>query len=49
MPEPETVILEDAGDLVCVYGDKIALLFFNSDNCHGDDFIFKKNTEDESD
>jgi len=27
--------LEDVTDLVDVYGDKNALPFFNSDNCHG--------------
>lgn len=29
---------EDAKDLQKVYGDKNALPFFNSDNCHGDNF-----------
>lgn len=28
----------DAKDLQKVYGDKFALPFFNSDNCHGDNF-----------
>ena len=28
----------DAEDLQKVYGDKFALPFFNSDNCHGDNF-----------
>ena len=32
--------LEDATDLVDVYGDKNALPFFNSDNCHGDNFYY---------
>ncbi len=32
--------LEDAKDLVSVYGDKNALPFFNSDNCHGDNFYY---------
>jgi RimJ/RimL family protein N-acetyltransferase len=30
----------DASDLVEVYGDKNALPFFNSDNCHGDNFYY---------
>ena len=30
--------LDDASDLVSVYSDKNALPFFNSDNCHGDNF-----------
>lgn len=29
---------EDAKDLAEAYGDKNALPFFNSDNCHGDNF-----------
>lgn len=29
---------EDAADLYKVYGDKMALPFFNSDNCHGTNF-----------
>lgn len=29
---------EDAADLFKVYGDKMALPFFNSDNCHGTNF-----------
>ena len=33
-------VLEDAKDLVSVYGDKNALPFFNSDNCHGDNFYY---------
>ena len=32
--------LEDARDLVDVYGDKNVLPFFNSDNCHGDNFYY---------
>ena len=32
--------LADAEDLVKVYGDKNALPFFNSDNCHGDNFFY---------
>ncbi len=28
----------DAKDLLAVYGDKLALPFFNSDNCHGANF-----------
>lgn len=28
----------DAGDLLAVYGDPLALPFFNSDNCHGSNF-----------
>lgn len=31
---------EDCDDLVKVYGDKNALPFFNSDNCHGDNFYY---------
>ena len=31
---------EDADDLLAVYGDKNALPFFNSDNCHGDNFYY---------
>lgn len=30
----------DAGDLLEVYSDKNALPFFNSDNCHGDNFYY---------
>ena len=29
---------QDAEDLLQVYGDKFALPFFNSDNCHGSSF-----------
>ena len=29
---------QDAEDLLQVYGDKFALPFFNSDNCHGSNF-----------
>ena len=32
--------LDDAKDLVSVYSDKNALPFFNSDNCHGDNFYY---------
>ncbi|RKM61782.1 N-acetyltransferase [Butyrivibrio sp. XB500-5] len=31
---------EDSDDLLEVYGDKNALPFFNSDNCHGDNFFY---------
>ncbi len=31
---------EDCGDLLKVYSDKNALPFFNSDNCHGDNFYY---------
>lgn len=31
---------EDADDLLTVYSDKNALPFFNSDNCHGDNFYY---------
>ena len=34
------VSLDDAKDLVDVYGDKNALPFFNSDNCHGHNFYY---------
>lgn len=36
---------EDAQDLLEVYGDKFALPFFNSDNCHGSSF-YCRNMED---
>ncbi|PLS27944.1 hypothetical protein CGZ88_0106 [Bifidobacterium anseris] len=29
---------DDADDLLAVYGDRLALPFFNSDNCHGANF-----------
>ena len=32
--------IDDVKDLVNVYGDKSALPFFNSDNCHGDNFYY---------
>lgn len=32
------ISIDDAKDLQKVYGDKNALLFFNSDNCNGDNF-----------
>lgn len=35
----------DAQDLMEVYGDKFALPFFNSDNCHGSNF-YCRNMED---
>ncbi len=31
---------EDIDDLLEVYSDKNALPFFNSDNCHGDNFYY---------
>ncbi len=31
---------QDAGDLLEVYSDEKAVPFFNSDNCHGDDFHY---------
>ncbi len=31
---------EDCADLLRVYSDKKAVPFFNSDNCHGDDFHY---------
>ena len=31
---------EDSKDLLEVYSDKRALPFFNSDNCHGDNFYY---------
>ena len=34
------VTAEDANDLLKVYSDKNALPFFNSDNCHGDNFYY---------
>ncbi|MBR5648721.1 GNAT family N-acetyltransferase [Pseudobutyrivibrio sp.] len=33
-------VKEDAFDLLQVYSDKHALPFFNSDNCHGDNFYY---------
>ena len=30
----------DLSDLFKVYSDKKAVPFFNSDNCHGDDFYY---------
>ncbi len=36
---------EDAADLYQVYHDKLALPFFNSDNCHGSNF-YCRNMED---
>lgn len=34
------VVNEDCDDLLKVYSDKNALPFFNSDNCHGDNFYY---------
>lgn len=34
------VMPEDAEALLAVYSDKYALPFFNSDNCHGDNFYY---------
>ena len=34
------VVNNDANDLLEVYSDKNALPFFNSDNCHGDNFYY---------
>ena len=34
------VTADDANDLLKVYSDKNALPFFNSDNCHGDNFYY---------
>ena len=34
------VQIEDAQDLLKVYSDEKAVLFFNGDNCHGDDFHY---------
>ncbi|MBE5963166.1 MAG: GNAT family N-acetyltransferase [Lachnospiraceae bacterium] len=39
--ELRLVTEEDAKDLVKVYRDKNALPFFNSDNCHGDNFYYR--------
>ena len=38
--------LDDARDLVSVYSDKNALPFFNSDNCHGDNFYYPNGLSD---
>lgn len=43
--ENETYLLRlvevaDTSDLLCVYSDEKAVPFFNSDNCHGDDFHY---------
>lgn len=32
--------IEDAQDLLRCYSDEKAVTFFNSDNCHGDDFYY---------
>jgi RimJ/RimL family protein N-acetyltransferase len=34
------VTKDDSKDLLEVYSDKNALPFFNSDNCHGDNFYY---------
>lgn len=34
------VMKSDSSDLLDVYSDKNALPFFNSDNCHGDNFYY---------
>ena len=34
------VMAEDEAALLRVYGDPLALPFFNSDNCHGDIFYY---------
>ena len=34
------VLKEDADDLLKIYSDKKSLPFFNSDNCHGDNFYY---------
>lgn len=34
------VVNEDCDDLLKIYSDKNALPFFNSDNCHGDNFYY---------
>ena len=34
------VTVDDCSDLLKVYSDKKAVLFFNSDNCGGDDFYY---------
>ncbi|MDE7161741.1 MAG: hypothetical protein K2N65_03165, partial [Anaeroplasmataceae bacterium] len=36
---------KDAEDLLQIYSDKLALPFFNSDNCHGSNFYIT-NMED---
>ena len=35
------VLLEDAENLLKVYSDEKSVPFFNSDNCHGDNFNYK--------
>ena len=35
------VTIDDAKDLLEVYSDKNARPFFNSDNCHGDNFYYQ--------
>lgn len=34
------ISIEDSKDLLKVYSDQEAVPFFNSDNCHGDDFYY---------
>lgn len=34
-------ILDDASELLICYSDEKAAPFFNSDNCHGDTFVYK--------
>lgn len=36
----------DVNDLLKVYGDKKALPYFNSDNCHGDNFYYPTKKKD---
>ena len=43
--ESETYVIrqlerKDGNDLLAIYSDKNAVPFFNSDNCHGDDFYY---------
>lgn len=38
----------DADDLMAVYGDKFALPFFNSDNCHSSNFYCSKREDVEN-
>ncbi len=35
------VTMEDCDALLKVYSDPLAVPFFNSDNCHGDDFYYR--------
>ena len=34
-------VMEDCVDLLLVYSDEMAVPYFNSDNCYGDDFHYK--------